>query len=174
MGVDSNGPDLYDSEVVVSPFWRVPVSAGESELNRRMRVFADFCREKGLKATHQRTEIFRELAGSEGHPDAETVYQHVRQRVPAISRDTVYRTLATLEDHGFIRKAEAPSGPTRFDANMDRHHHFICTVCGAIQDFRSQTLDDLPIPHSVRSLGTIESVQVQVRGVCCACAGQER
>ena len=150
------------------------MSVHESELDRRMRAFADTCRAKGLKATHQRMEIFRELAGSEEHPDAEAVYQNVRQRVPAISRDTVYRTLATLEDHGLIRKAEALIGSTRFDANTDRHHHFICTVCGTIKDFQSQTLDDLPIPNSVRSFGNIESAQVQVRGICSACAGRRR
>ena len=145
------------------------MSVGESELERRMRSFVEICREKGLKATHQRMEIFRELAGSEEHPDAEAVYQSVRQRVPAISRDTVYRSLATLEEHGLIRKAEALSGSTRFDANTDRHHHFICTVCGTIKDFRSQALDDLPIPDSVKNYGTIESAQVQVRGVCSSC-----
>ena len=94
--------------------------------------------------------------------------------MPAISRDTVYRTLATLEDHGLIRKAEALSGSARFDANTDRHHHFICTVCGAIKDFDSQPLNDLPIPDSVKSYGTIESAQVQVRGVCSACAARRR
>ena len=150
------------------------MSVRESELDRRMRAFADTCRAKGLKATHQRMEIFRELAGSEEHPDAETVYQNVRRRVPSISRDTVYRTLATLKEYGLIRKAEALSGSTRFDANTDRHHHFICTVCSAIKDFHSQVLDDLPIPNSVRSLGNIESAQVQVRGVCAACAGRKR
>lgn len=145
-----------------------------SELDDRMLTFVETCREKGLKATHQRMEIFRELAGSEEHPDAEAVYQSVRQRVPAISRDTVYRTLATLEDHGLIRKAEALSGSTRFDANTDRHHHFICTLCGTIKDFRSQALNDLPIPDSVKSYGTIESAQVQVRGVCSDCAKRRR
>ena len=94
--------------------------------------------------------------------------------MPAISRDTVYRTLATLEDHGLIRKAEALSGSTRFDANTDQHHHFICTVCGAIKDFRSQALNDLPIPDSVKSYGSIESAQVQVRSVCSACARRKR
>ncbi len=150
------------------------MSVRESELDRRMRSFVETCREKGLKATHQRMEIFRELAGSEAHPDAEAVYQSVRQRVPAISRDTVYRTLGTLEEHGLIRKAEALSGSTRFDANTERHHHFICTVCGTIKDFHSQTLNDLPIPDSVKSYGSIESAQVQVRGVCSACAGRKR
>lgn len=137
-----------------------------------MRTFVETCREKGLKATHQRMEIYRELAGSDEHPDAETVYQNVRRRVPAISRDTVYRTLATLEENGLISRAEALSGSTRFDANTQRHHHFICMVCGQIKDFRSEALNDLPIPDSVKSLGTVESAQVQVRGICSSCAGR--
>ncbi|HOD83779.1 MAG: Transcriptional regulator PerR [Planctomycetes bacterium ADurb.Bin126] len=146
----------------------------ESELDRQMRAFAETCRAKGLKATHQRMEIYRQLAATQQHPDAETVYRNVRRRVPSISRDTVYRTLATLEDHGLVRKVEALAGPTRFDANTERHHHFICTVCGAIKDFSSPALNDLPIPPSVRSYGAIESAQVQVRGVCAACAGRGR
>jgi len=150
------------------------VRKDESELDRQMRAFAETCRAKGLKATHQRMEIYRQLAATQQHPDAETVYRNVRRRVPAISRDTVYRTLATLEDHGLVRKVEAFTGPTRFDANTERHHHFICTVCGAIKDFCSPALNDLPIPSSVRSYGAIESAQVQVRGVCAACAGRRR
>ncbi len=140
-----------------------------SELDRRLKDFQTTCREKGLKATHQRMEIFRELAASQEHPDAEAVFQSVRRRVPAISRDTVYRTLATLEEHGLIRRAEALSGSARFDANTQKHHHFICTSCGAIKDFRSEALDELPIPESVRSLGAVQAAQVQVRGVCSAC-----
>jgi Fur family peroxide stress response transcriptional regulator len=138
-----------------------------------MRAFADTCRSRGLKATHQRREVFKELARSDEHPDAETVYRRVRRRVPSISRDTVYRTLATLEGEGLIRKAEVLSGPARFDANTGRHHHFVCTVCGAIRDFRSEAFDRLRIPKSVKTFGWIESAQVQVRGVCSACAARK-
>jgi Fur family peroxide stress response transcriptional regulator len=142
----------------------------KAELERRAGLFRQMCRAKGLKATHQRAEVFRELAGSDEHPDAETVYQRVRRRVPAISRDTVYRTLATLVAEGLIRPAAIPGGPSRYDANLARHHHFVCTVCGKVQDFRCEAMDALPIPPSVRALGRIESAQVHVRGVCLSCA----
>jgi Fur family peroxide stress response transcriptional regulator len=141
-----------------------------AEIQRRMNLFGGTCRRKGMKTTHQRTEVFRELAASDEHPDAEMIYQRVRKRVTGISRDTVYRTLATLEGEGLIRRTGALSGPARYDANTDRHHHFVCKVCGSIKDFRSQALDDLPIPRSVKAFGRIEAVQVQVRGVCVSCA----
>ncbi|MDI9434367.1 MAG: transcriptional repressor [Planctomycetota bacterium] len=146
------------------------MAVSKAEIERRMERMARTCRDGGLKLTHQRMEVFRELAGAEDHPDAETIYQHVRRRVPAISQDTVYRTLATLEEQGLIHKAEILSSRGRYDANMDHHHHFICTVCGRVHDFYSQTLDDLPIPRSVASFGRVGSAQVQLRGICTSCA----
>ncbi|HPC94940.1 MAG TPA: transcriptional repressor [Sedimentisphaerales bacterium] len=150
------------------------MAVSKAEIERRMQRFAETCRKGGLKTTHQRMEVFRELAGTENHPDAETIYRHVRRRVPAISRDTVYRTLATLEDQGLVRKAEIVSGRARYDANTDHHHHFICTACGRVHDFYSPALDDLPIPRSVSALGRVESAQVQLRGVCTNCAKTRR
>ncbi|HNY79884.1 MAG: transcriptional repressor [Sedimentisphaerales bacterium] len=150
------------------------MAVSKAEIERRMKRFAETCRTGGLKTTHQRMEVFRELAGAETHPDAETIYRHVRRRVPAISRDTVYRTLATLEEQGLVHKAEIVSGRGRYDANMEHHHHFICTACGRVHDFYSPTLDDLPIPKSVSALGRVESTQVQLRGLCTNCAKDKR
>jgi len=149
------------------------MAVSRTELDRRIRRFTETCSRHSIKVTHQRAEVFREAAGSDEHPDAEMIYQQVRKRVTGISRDTVYRTLATLEDVGLIRKAEVSGGPARFDANLDRHHHFICTVCGAVRDFRSEALDRLPTPDAVKALGSVESAQVHVRGVCAACMGRK-
>lgn len=145
----------------------MPVS--KSQLERLVEEFSDSCQQRGLKVTHQRLEIFRELASTEEHPDAETIYQRVRDRLPSISRDTVYRTLSTLKEQGLIRRAEALAGPARFDANTQTHHHFICTECGAIKDFQSERLDQLPLPRKVKSFGQVLFAQVQVRGVCNSC-----
>ena len=63
------------------------MAVSKVEMERRMRRFTKTCQTHGLKLTHQRVEVFRELAGAEDHPDAETVYQDVSHRVPSISRD---------------------------------------------------------------------------------------
>lgn len=146
------------------------MTVSKAEVERRVEAFVRTCRRQGRKVTHQRMEIFRELAASMEHPDAETVYQVVCRRVPSISRDTVYRTLATLEVEGLIRKVSPLVEKARYDANTERHHHFICTVCGLVRDFYSEALDDLPIPDVVKTLGEIESAQVEVRGICSTCA----
>jgi Fur family peroxide stress response transcriptional regulator len=93
------------------------------------------CRELGLKLTHQRLEVFRELASTDDHPSADTIYKRVRARVPTISLDTVYRTLWTLEDHALIARVHAFDDRARFDANLTPHQHLICTRCKSVRDF---------------------------------------
>jgi len=135
----------------------------------RLTAFKEHCRKTGLKATHQRTEIYRELAATKEHPDAETIFRNVRERIPAMSFDTVYRTLRTLEEKGVIARVGTPLERSRFDANMMKHHHFVCEKCGSVRDFYSPKFDGLTAPDDVRELGTPNSVHVEVRGVCNVC-----
>ena len=124
--------------------------------------------------THQRTEIFREVAQTGDHPDADMVYQRVRERLPTISLDTVYRTLWLLNDLGLIEALGATRTPTRFDANLTNHHHFVCNRCGHTRDFYNEEFDDLSLPTNVDSLGRIESSHVEVRGLCRDCIKREK
>lgn len=146
----------------------------KTEIDRRIEMFVRTFRRHGMKITHQRMEIFGELAASGEHPDAENLYQRVSKRVQSISRDTVYRTLSTLEAEGLIRKVEPLFERARYEANMDHHHHFVCTLCGKVCDFYSERLNDLPIPKSVQELGEIDTVQVQIRGICSACSNSKK
>jgi len=158
-------------ELGLNKWGAVPVSDVEAE--RRLSTFSKALREKGLKLTHQRLEVARELAADYTHPDVETIYRRVQQRVPTISLDTVYRTVAVLADLGLVERVNAIPGPTRYDANTARHHHFVCTRCGLIRDVTGAALDNVKIPAEAAALGMIESVRVQLRGLCNACAREE-
>ena len=141
----------------------------EEHIEKRVAEFLESCRRQGVKATHQRAEILRELAGSQEHPDAETIHRRVRQRLPTISLDTVYRTLRLLEDKGVIARVGSVRDRARYDANTDRHHHFVCTACGMIGDFYSDAMDRLPVPREVSEMGSVEGVYVELRGICRDC-----
>ncbi|MEZ4600088.1 MAG: transcriptional repressor [Syntrophotaleaceae bacterium] len=141
----------------------------DNTIERLLAAFPEFCHQKGIKATHQRTEIYRELLATEEHPNAETLYERVRERIPSISLDTVYRTLRLFVKEGIISRVSAAGESMRFDANIDRHHHFICTECGLVRDFYSTSFDQLLAPEEISSLGAINSVHVEIRGICSAC-----
>jgi Fur family peroxide stress response transcriptional regulator len=136
---------------------------------QRLEHLKATAKEAGVKLTHQRLEIFRELAASEEHPDAETLFRAVQQRVPTVSLDTVYRTLWMLHDLGLVTTLGPQRDGMRFDANLDRHHHYLCVRCGLVRDFESQELNGLRVPDAVRRLGSIVDAHVEVRGLCTKC-----
>jgi len=138
-------------------------------VERRVRDFLDACRQAGAKVTAQRLEIFREIAQSEEHPHAELIHSGVRRRLPTVSLDTVYRTLWWLGELGLVKALGPTHDRTRFDANLSRHHHFVCVRCGMTRDFYSEDLDSLVLPESVAAIGAIESTQVEVKGMCHGC-----
>ena len=150
-----------------------PVKTDKREIERRMLGFEQVCRSAGVKLTHQRMEIFREVAQAGDHPDAEMVYRGVRKRVSTISLDTVYRALWLLSELGLITTLGPPRERTRFDANLRRHHHFVCRQCGLIRDFYSNAFDELRLPQSLKAIGSIETTHVEARGLCCKCANKQ-
>lgn len=139
------------------------------QVESRLEHLHAVARASGLKLTHQRLEIFRELASSEAHPDADAIYRAVRRRLPTVSLDTVYRTLWMLHDLGLVMTLGPHRDRVRFDANLERHHHFACVRCGIVRDFESEALARLPLPESVASLGRVHDAHVEARGTCRAC-----
>lgn len=123
-----------------------------------------------MKLTHQRLEIFRAVASSLDHPSAEAVHRAVQATTPTVSLDTVYRTLSLLTNLGLLTTLGPRQDSMRFDANVENHHHYVCTRCGLVRDFESDELNALKIPHTVNQFGLVVSAHVEVRGICDQCA----
>jgi len=136
--------------------------------------FEQACRDAGLKLTHQRLEIFRELAAAGDHPSAETIYKRLRHVLPTLSIDTVYRTLTTLEEHHLISRIHTVESHARFEAKIAPHHHAICRKCGRISDFRWNSFDTTHLPDEISDWGKIENKQVTLHGTCQQCAEEKK
>jgi Fur family peroxide stress response transcriptional regulator len=139
------------------------------QLRLQMERFKEGLRRSGMKRTPQRIEVFRELAKSGNHPHAEAIFKGVRKRVPTISQDTVYRTLWLLLDLGLISTLGSRDR-VRFDGNTKPHHHYVCRKCGMTSDFYNEDYDHLDVPESVRTLGSVEKTQVEIKGFCRRCS----
>ena len=150
------------------------MKVSKKDIEQRMARFERTCRNSGSKLTHQRMEIFREVAQNGDHPDAEQVYLGVRKRMPTVSMDTVYRTLWWLKDLGLITILGPLRERARFDANLNRHHHFVCTQCGLTRDFFSDEFGSLKMPYSLKSIGKAEKIQVEAIGLCQKCVTEEK
>ncbi|MCB2197947.1 transcriptional repressor [bacterium] len=139
------------------------------EVERRVETFKAAVQEAGLKLTHQRLEVFRELASSADHPDAHGIYDSVKHRLPTVSLDTVYRTLRTLSDLGLINMLGTAGESIRFDANTRKHHHFVCVNCGLVRDFENEELSALQVQEDLVGFGRVLETQIEVRGICNDC-----
>ena len=95
------------------------------KLQEHLCDFEAACRRAGLKLTHQRLEIYRELAASTDHPSAELLHRRLIKKIPMLSMDTVYRTLGTLSQHGLIHKIETIESQARFEVIYERHQHLM-------------------------------------------------
>ena len=121
-------------------------------------------RANGLKVTPQRQSIFRALSGSTVHPTAESVYAAVSVEMPTISLRTVYQTLNDLAAMGELAALDIGTGSTRFDPNLDPHHHLVCVDCGHIVDVHVDA-PELASPAGFE----VTSTEIIFRGRCDTC-----
>ncbi|HBG5528652.1 TPA: transcriptional repressor, partial [Clostridioides difficile] len=96
-----------------------------------------------MKFSKQRELILNEILNNPVHPTADYLYENLKKDNPNLSLGTVYRNLAQLTEHGFIRKVSIPGYPDRFDGRIDNHYHIICEVCGEVYDLESEVLNNL-------------------------------
>lgn len=138
-------------------------------LERKLEVFEDICKKKGIRMTHQRLELFREIAMDTSHPSAEEIFKRIRTKMPTISFDTVYRTLSTFEKCGIIGRLEILDDRARFDSNPLPHAHLICCECKQVADLNWPEFEAARLPASTRGWGQIKSRHIEIRGLCQAC-----
>jgi Fur family peroxide stress response transcriptional regulator len=131
-------------------------------------------REQGARVTPQRVAILRAVESAGSHPDAESVYRRVSREYPHISRDTVYRTLAMMEERRIIGSVLFVGNSKRYDPNIGRHHHLICTKCRKIVDFSAPKFDRLAAPPSAIEGFRVLRTTVVVEAVCSECLKKKK
>ena len=105
--------------------------------------------QRGIQPSAQRVAIAQHVLRTGRHPTADKVLAEVRHNFPMVSRATVYNTLRLFVDKGLLRPFQFEGGPTVYDANVERHHHFIDEDSGEVVDLAWDALevrriDDLP------------------------------
>jgi len=132
-------------------------------------------RAAGLRATASRIAVLGLLRTTEA-PLSHAEVVHSLETGPW-DRATLYRNLIDLERVGLARRTQLGEPVWRFeDAGAEHgswtHPHFVCTACGDVV-----CLPDLQMAvREAPGCGTAlrrRSFEVQLRGVCDACGGEE-
>jgi len=141
----------------------------EREIERRLQEFEALCRQQGLPLTVQRRDVLRAVLERDDHPSVEQIFASVRERIPGLSRTTVYRVLETLCQLGLLRRLHHPGATVRFDGKTTRHHHLICRVCHRVVDIDSKKFDTIQLAPSQRKGFQVEDFTVHFHGICQEC-----
>lgn len=121
----------------------------------------------GLKLTPQRIAILDFLDCNTDHPSADDIYKAVSVKHPTMSFATVYNTLDTLKEKGYIMELSIDPAKKRFDPNTQLHHHLICTSCKRVQDIH--TTFDLTLPEEVSKDFRMTGNHIEFYGICPDC-----
>lgn len=106
-----------------------------------METLVQRCANAGLKMTGQRKVILKVLDEAEDHPSVETVYDRARAIDDSISIATVYRTLNLLDEMDLVVRHEFKESFSRFEVNMEHHHHLIDLESGEVVEFQNEELE---------------------------------
>lgn len=130
-------------------------------------------RDAGLRVTSPRLAVLAVVAGRP-HIAAEDVATLVRERLGAVSTQTVYDALRVCTDVGLMRRIEPAGSPALYERRTgDNHHHLVCRKCGRIEDVEC-AVGHAPCLTADRDHGfEIDEAEVNYWGTCPECqAGQ--
>src|SRR5215471_21610468 len=125
-------------------------------------------RAAALRPTAQRYAVLEFLAKTPVHATADEIFAAINRRDPRASRATVYNSLRSLSKAGLVREVHSEGKAARFDASLNRHHHFLCEDCGAMEDI---PWFDIPDSAGRSALGErhIRNYEIVFRGACARC-----
>jgi Fe2+ or Zn2+ uptake regulation protein len=138
-----------------------------ADKERRNNVEA-LLREAELRLTPQRFAVLEYLTRAAGHPTADQIAADINRRFPRASRATVYNALKALRDAGLVREVATEEALTRYESNVEPHHHFVCRACGKIEDVPPEAFA-APPRVALEGGHEVETVEVVLRGLCGAC-----
>ena len=130
-------------------------------------------RERRIAVTPQRLAVMGALRSRRDHPTADHIYQEVRQQLPAISFNTVYKTLEVLCQKGMVIKVNPLHAVARYDGVTGQHAHLICRQCHQIVDLDWEASEVPTLPAAELHGFQIEHPSLTFWGLCPGCQQPE-
>lgn len=127
-------------------------------------------REAGLRATRQRTTVLDALRDRQDAVTAQELHAELRAAGEPVGLTTVYRTLSSLSDSGFL-DAFSRDGEQAFRLCSDaHHHHLICEACNRVEEITAEEVERWVDAVASRRGFRVTGHRADVFGLCARCA----
>lgn len=148
---------------------------GEAGTERALERFRVVLRNRSLKMSKARETIARVALKCRGHFTVEELVNLLHARG---ARDahlaTVYRAIPLLVEAGLIQRAlVAGEEGQRYEIAFEREHHdhLVCTACGRVVEYQSETLEALQRQIAEQHGFVIDAHVHELHGRCRDCRG---
>lgn len=130
--------------------------------------FVHLLKEKHLSLTSVRLAVLETLH-EHPHSDAQTLFEHVRKRIPAATIQAVYNNLNTLTDAGILQEIKPKGQVSLYETRVgDNHHHVVCRGCGHIEDTDCHGCAPCLVPADDHGF-SVDRAEVIFWGLCPSC-----
>ncbi len=136
-------------------------------------LFVDFLKKKEARITQARKIVLTQVFMRHDHFCADDLAAELSSGPNHVSRGTVYRTLALMEEAGLVRVIRDTDVHAHYEHtfNHPQHEHMICDQCGQFIEFSDEQIVKL-IAKACSAHGFRERThRIAVFGICRTCAG---
>lgn len=135
--------------------------------------FREFLVTKDQRLTREREIIVAEVFADHEHFEPDQLIERLGRRTDGrrVSRSTVYRTLASMEEAGLLRKVARPNGREVYehDYGYPQHDHLICDQCGTLIEFHNDAIAELIEKIALENGFMKTGHRLEVYGTCQSC-----
>ncbi len=143
------------------------VTLAETAPNRTTII--DLLRQQGYRITQPRIAIVDAVLAQPRGFTADGLYDELKN-VAGIGRATVFRTLDTLVQLGYLRRLHGETSCHEYIcATPGHHHHLVCTGCRRVVEFDGCTVDEMAREIAARTDFRILTHQLELFGLCPEC-----
>lgn len=103
------------------------------------------------------------------HPTAQEILDEIQTQHPRVSKGTVSRNLALLEETGVVERLFFPGSPDRFDMETRPHNHARGARCGRIFNLEPDGMADIHRQIEQKTGFVIEKHSITLQGTCSDC-----
>ena len=122
--------------------------AQEETIHLVKEIFRSYLKEQNQRQTQERFMVLEEIYRSDGHFDADKLYDKMKNTDARVSRATVYNSLDLLVECGLVQRQQFGKNLYFYERAYayQQHDHIICKECGVVLEFcdpRIQEIKDL-------------------------------
>lgn len=123
----------------------------------------------GLRPTRQRLTVLEALRDRPDAVSTQDLHLELRQAGEPIGLSTVYRTLTTLAEYGFLDVFER-NGEQAFRLCGDaHHHHLVCETCNKVEEITATEVERWVGSVARRRGFEVTGHRADIFGICADC-----